>query len=86
MAPISRKKKKAIAAFILLMELLELDKKEKKKKKRSRKVWVRPWIARRQQEGCFHQVFYIIFLKFCTLLDLISYSNIGKLIVNSLWH
>ena len=73
MAPISRRKKKAVAAFILLTELLELD--EREKKKRSRKVWVRPWIARRQQEGCFHQVFYIIFLKFCTLLDLISYSK-----------
>ncbi|CAB4038159.1 Hypothetical predicted protein, partial [Paramuricea clavata] len=48
------KKKKAVAAFVLLQEFLELD--EIQKKKRSRKVWVRPWIARRQQRGCFHQL------------------------------
>jgi hypothetical protein len=46
------RKKKAVAVLVLL----ELDK-EREKKKQSRKVWVRPWIARREQKGCFHQVF-----------------------------
>jgi hypothetical protein len=37
------KKKKTVAAFVLLQEFLELD--ENQKKKRSKKVWVRPWIV-----------------------------------------
>ena len=45
--------KVVIAAIALL-----LDEEEKvKKKPYERSLWVRPWIHRRKQEGCFHKLF-----------------------------
>ncbi|KXJ12009.1 hypothetical protein AC249_AIPGENE11480 [Exaiptasia diaphana] len=43
--------KRAAAVFCLLEITNESIPKKKKKKK-----WVRPWIARREERGCFHQL------------------------------
>ena len=59
------RKKKAVAILVLL----ELDK-EQEKNEQLRKVWARPWIARREQKGCFHQVFIGFFTVYNSFLDL----------------
>ena len=40
------------AIFILLFD----DKKKTKKEKNERSTWVRPWLARREERGFYHQL------------------------------
>ena len=53
MADAQRRRELAIA-LLLLAELDSEEELEYNGKERS--VWVRPWIARREERGCFHQV------------------------------
>jgi len=45
-------KQKAAAMIVLLF----LDEKRKTQKTRNRRVWVREWIARRQEKGAFRGI------------------------------
>ena len=51
----SMEDKVVIAAIALLLD--EGEQKENKKIKIDGSVWIRPWIYRRKEEGCFHRLF-----------------------------
>ena len=57
MASSIEQKKKAPAILFLMMDLEEIP-----KWKRLKKDWIKSWISRRDEKGCFHQVFELIML------------------------
>ena len=50
------RRRKALCVLIMLLEDEEED-----NRKKCRTTWIKPWVARREENGCFQQVRFVLF-------------------------
>jgi hypothetical protein len=55
MAKIRYRRKRALALLILL-DLIDDEAQQNLPKRRKRDTWVKPWIERRKEFGCYHHL------------------------------